>query len=254
MKTTVSKKDLKKISEIENPKNLEVQNLLSTGDNTKEFNELKPTKEPEKLSSYQKGKNTSFGHVNLSHDSFDQYGVKTKRQNGKDISIEDTNLLESTLKNCFEKLIDLSEHFRNDGIVISYSGNKHMYARRAMGLFSKKHKLIGISNIGNINRTLAHEIGHYIDFLLGDKSNLIFATEDETSLAYNIAITFKKNMIKRQTSDYKKRICECFARAIEQYYCLNSSIQINSDDTHFCETNVFNLKVKPLIEQLFKTI
>lgn len=254
MKITASKKDLKKISEIENPKNLEVQNLLSLADNAQEFNEIKQKSEPEKLSSYQKGRNTSFGHVNLSNDLFAKYGVKTKRQNGKDISTEDTDLIESTLKNYFNTIIDLSDHFRNDGIVISYSGDKHMYARRAVGLFSKKDKLIGISNIGNINRTLAHEIGHYIDFLLGDKSNLIFATEDETSLAFEIAKKFKKNMIKRQTSSYKKRICECFARAIEQHYCITSGIQISSDDTHFCETNVFNLKVKPLIEQLFKTI
>ena len=66
-------------------------------------------------------------------------------------------------------------------------------------------------------------------------------------------------MNEKSGSDYINRTCECFARAFEQYHAMN----IHGDDVvkiagkyieHGDHVNkdVFNNKIKPLIEQFFK--
>jgi hypothetical protein len=203
---------------------------------------------------FTKGEFTSYGKNNLSEVLFEKYGVHIKLQDGSKIQLEESIVIEKGLSAFFNSVKDLSALFKEFDMIISYSKEKHMHARSAIGIFYPYFRAIGVSNIGNFNRTLSHEIGHFIDYRIGDMNKRNYSSDDKNHISGQIAYVFRKNMRKRQSSEYRNRTKECFARAIEQFFCIKNAIYISEKETDYCEQNVFLDKVEPLIVRLIETI
>lgn len=199
---------------------------------------------------YFKGKETSYGRTNTNDKLYSEFGIIVKLQDGEKINDDDISFLKQVVNIFNTSIIDLTDHFKNFGLLISYSKKKHQHATSFVGLFTQKFKAIGISTIGNINRTYSHEIGHFIDHYLGIKINRFYFSDDKTTNAGKIANIFRENMKVKQDSKYQNRTTECFARAIEQYYCIKNAIEISSDETNYCDNKIFSLNIEPLIEHL----
>ncbi|MCC7454775.1 MAG: hypothetical protein IT222_11450, partial [Crocinitomix sp.] len=205
-------------------------------------------------SSYSKGEQTSYSEKNTVDDLLFEFGVMVKLQNGMLIQQIDIEKIKNGLVSFFTTFTNLSETFRKYGLIISYSKEKHMHAQNAIGIFSSQFNAIGVSSIGNFDRTLSHELGHLIDYLIGDSLKRNYASDDKNHICGQIAILFRKNTIKRQTSEYKNRSKECFARAIEQFFCIRNDINISEKETHYCHTEKFNERIFPLVLELIKTM
>jgi hypothetical protein len=96
------------------------------------------------------------------------------------------------------------------------------------------------------------------------------ATDDFESLPGRIAITFRRNMNKKTDSEYLNATCECFARALEQYFAIETygpeaSLIYSSGKTlaqfrgYFSEESYVSKKVyeeemKPMIAEYLKSI
>jgi len=120
-----------------------------------------------------------------------------------------------SISSSFGKNIQMNKSF---GLKVSHSGDVLMHARKALGLFHPRYNAIGISNKygeGDFEITFAHEYGHFMDYWIGNQTGNNFASDKQGSTANKIASVLRKNMNKKQTSDYYNRTCECFARAFE---------------------------------------
>ncbi len=93
------------------------------------------------------------------------------------------------------------------------------------------------------------EIAHFIDYYAAHKREIkrTYSSDEEGSIARNIAKMFRKNMNKKTDSDYQNRTVECFARAFEQYFNPN----LHTESNH-CKKEVFEQQVIPLIEEFLK--
>ena len=203
---------------------------------------------------YTKGEFTSFGQVNTEDDLLLNFGVKVKLQNGSKMEGKDIEMIRQGLLSFFETFKDISNQLREHDILISYSKMKRMHASRASGVFSPYYKAIGVSDMKDVNRVLAHELGHFMDYILGVRVKRFYASDDRNSLAGKIADTFRRKMRRWQASEYKNRTKECFARAIEQYYCSINKIEIGEMETEYCRSNEFDIHISPLIRECIKII
>jgi len=199
---------------------------------------------------YSKGEQTSYGLNNSVNDLVLKFGVKVKLQNGKPIGEVEVGKIKNFLMSFFASYKNLSAIFRDYGLIISYSKEKHMHAQNALGIFSSQFKAIGVSDIKDFDRNFSHELGHLIDYLLGEKIKRNYASDDRNHVCGQIAALFRKNMIKRQTSEYKNRSKECFARAIEQFYSTRNNIHIKEAESHFCNPVKFEELIVPLVLKL----
>ena len=203
---------------------------------------------------FSKGEHTSYGNTKVNLILMEELGIKVKLQNGQEISDRDIIKIEDIVIKFNSSVFNCSELFRKNNILISLSNNKKMHARDALGIFYPYFNAIGISTIGNIERTFAHEVGHFIDYSLGKTIKRHYASDDKKNVAAIIAYTFRRNMLKRQKSEYKNRTKECFARAIEQYYCYCNSIPISDEETEYCKYETFEIKIISLIHKLFEEL
>jgi hypothetical protein len=199
---------------------------------------------------YSKGQETSFGIKNINNSLFYELGIGVKLQNGDAICNSDISLLRDGILSFYETIFNLKEWAMEFHLNISFSKEKKMYARDAVGVFIPSYKIIGVSVMGNLNQTLSHEFAHFIDFWIGKKQNRYYSSDDSLSEIGIIASTYRNNLNKSLTSEYLNRTKECFARAIEQYYAIKNSIFINNKKGSYVEEYVFNQKIAPLIENL----
>ncbi len=207
---------------------------------------------------YSKGEKTSYGNMGTKDTLLEKYGVKVKRQNGKEITDTETEEIKAALDHIFSIFGDRSSMARTFGLKISHAAETAMHARKAIGIFFPSHRAIGVSAGGGAKQfgfTLSHEWAHFMDnYLGGDKYH--YSSDDFKSISHAIANTFKSNMAKKQKSDYQNRTCECFARAFEQYFAMKTGDgdeyqRMMSDAGNHPSNDVFLKEVSPLIDRFF---
>ncbi|MGE5862502.1 MAG: hypothetical protein ACM31H_01910, partial [Nitrososphaerales archaeon] len=226
---------------------------------------------------YAKGEDTSYGKKGLKNTILNSHGVMVKRQNGAEITPEETQQIAKALDSVYSIFGNKSEMAKKFGLRISHAGKKLMHARKAMGIYFSFYHAIGVS-VGDEKQTgftLAHEWAHFMDNYKGNKEGKYYHASDEYgSETHKIANIFRNNMRKGQISDYQNRTCECFARALEQYYSIKTGDEANfkflskekikelpketqdflkkTDEGNYVELEQFKKKIMPLIEKWLK--
>lgn len=221
---------------------------------------------------YKKAFETSFGESNTNGALKSEYGIMVKRQNGEPINpidIEQIRQSFSSIQAVFGNLKDVSDKY---ALKISHSGNKLMFAMKALGAFIPSINTIGVSNkYGDLEfrSTMAHEIGHFIDYFVGQTTGKRYASDDFEATAGIIAFTFRNKMNKPKDlmSDYINSTKECFARAMQEYYLLKvygDDAVVNYSSTiiehsmpvynidHNVSKSVFEESLVPLIEKFLE--
>jgi len=214
----------------------------------------------ENYSSYTKGQETSYGDKGARKNLLDDYGVLVKRQNGDEINTKEIQDIKTALDAVYGVYGDRSSMAKGFGLKISHSGKVLMHARNAVGVYSPAHHAIGVTMQNGetgFGFTLAHEWAHFMDNYLGTRGGRHFyASDDWSSLPGQIARTFRSSMAKDQKSDYQNRTCECFARALEQFFATKRGAQAEYQETWNKKGNhpkqeVYEAKVLPLVERFF---
>lgn len=211
----------------------------------------------EYYNTHAKGEETSFGNKGLKDDLLKSYGVLVKRQNGDEITKAEIGQVKDALELVYSVFGNRSNMANKFGLKISHSGDTLMHARKAAGLFFPRYKAIGVTAKYGGKGTgfiLAHEFGHFIDFYLGEKENRHYISDDPEHIAGVIAHQFRLNMNKFQKSKYQNRSCECFARALEQYWAIKSgNLDLLSewDSGNHPTEEIFKEKIMPLIDRFF---
>jgi predicted DNA-binding WGR domain protein len=188
----------------------------------------------------------------------DSYGVKVKRQNGAEITNEEIGEIKDALDLVYSVFGNRSSMAKNFGLKISHAGEKKMHARKACGLFFPSMKAIGVTvqDEKSTGFILAHEWAHFMDNYLGSKTERHYVSDDPMHLAGRISDLFRRNMETSQKSKYQNRTCECFARAMEQYYAIKINdkellAQWNMSGNH-PNDKIFNEAIYPLCEQFLQ--
>jgi hypothetical protein len=215
---------------------------------------------------------TSFGESNTENYLFADYGVLVKRQNGDKINALEVGQIEEGLNLISKVFGNLKEEFIKNNIKISHTGKKLVFAQKAVGVYIPSMGTIAVSDkYGEIqfNSTFAHELAHFIDNKLGQKNGKRWETDNFESTAGVIAFTFRNNLNKpkEQQTDYINATKECFARAMQQYFVMqqygddveivygygafNVPEKISNQEV-FVKAEIFNEKIKPLIEQFLQ--
>jgi hypothetical protein len=206
---------------------------------------------------------TSFGMSNTNDSLKNELGILVKRQNGDNINANEIEEIKKAWENVQKSFGKLTENAKEDNLKISHSGNKHIFASNAIGMYIPKMNTIAISaKYGDeqFGFTLGHEVSHWIDMRLGKMKGKRHASDDFESTAGQIAIAFRRNVNEKIKSDYINSTSECFARAFEQYHAIENygeNALLAKNSTYFTSNNyvskeVYELKIKPLIQQFFK--
>jgi len=215
---------------------------------------------------------TSFGESNTENYLYADYGVLIKRQNGDKINASETEQIQQGLIDVSKVFGNLKEEFIKNNMKISHTGKKLVFAQKAVGVYIPSMGTIAVSDkYGEIqfNSTFAHELAHFIDNKLGQKNGKRWETDNFESTAGVIAFTFRNNLNKpkEQQNDYINATKECFARAMQQYFVMqqygddveivygygafNVPEKISNQEV-FVKAEIFNEKIKPLIEIFLK--
>lgn len=179
----------------------------------------------EQSENYKTAIETSFGESNTKDTLLADFGVLIKRQNGDSINLIETEQIKTGLE-AFQSIFgSLKTDFIENNIKISHTGNKLVFARKAIGVYISTMGTMAVSNkFGQtiFNTTLAHEIAHFIDNKLGEKNGKRWETDNYESAAGKLAFMFRNNMNKPKTeqNDYINATKECFARCLEQYFAV----------------------------------
>lgn len=220
----------------------------------------------------QKAIETSFGEINTSLVLKKQYGVLVKRQNGDKINLMEIEQIKDALVSVQKIFGSIKQIAEKTNLKISHTGTRYVFASKAAGMYVPSMGTIAVSDkFGDhqFKMTMAHEIAHFIDNYIGRLNEKRYLTDDYESTAGKVAFTFRKylNGNKATLSDYTKSTKECFARALEMYYgietigenagVLYSDEPLNDYQTFFIAKDFVNKEnytnhVKPLIEQFFK--
>jgi len=221
----------------------------------------------EESNTFKKGEDTSYGDAGLKDNLLQAKGVLVKRQNGTEIDEQEITKIGMLLDDIYSVFGDRASMSRKYGLKISYAGDKRMHASKAIGVFIDHYKCIAISDTGIEGRgfTFAHEFSHFMDSYLGEKDGYNFASDKDGSIANDIAIKFRRDMNlktnpntrKAVMADYYNRTCECFARAMEQYYAIKQGTEKELYDKNktsgaYIDHNKFLVKIMPLCEQFLK--
>jgi len=118
---------------------------------------------------------------------------------------------------------NLKPNFEKFNMKFSHTGTRYVFASKAIGVYISQMGTIAVSDKFGDNEfkmTTAHEIGHFIDNKIGELNGKRWATDDYEGIAGQIAFTFRDNMNKpkSQQTEYINATKECFARALEQFY------------------------------------
>jgi hypothetical protein len=215
---------------------------------------------------------TSFGESNTSDILKEEFGFLVKRQNGDDIKPFEVDEIRNAWVSVREGLGELKDSFLENKIKISHSGKRLIFASKAVGVFIPEMGTIGVSmkyDDTQFKLTLAHELGHFIDWLIGKSKDKRWSTDDYESVSGRIAFAFRDNMNKPKhlQNDYVNNTKECFARAVEEYYgykilgekalLKHSYVELdreysifNADD--FVSKDKFEQVLLPLLEEFFE--
>ena len=222
---------------------------------------------------YKQAIETSFGESNVDPILKEKYGILVKRQNGDKIKPVEVDLIEKSWVEIQKVYGNLKAEAIKHNLKISHSGEKLMFAMKALGVYIPQMGTIGVSNkLGEIDfkSTFSHETAHFIDNFIGELNGKRWATDNYESLAGKIAFTFRNSMNKNKSdqSDYINATKECFARAMQQYFGMKTegedAVTRNVDNKispegieiwkhpNFVNKITFKSDIEPLIEQFLK--
>ena len=218
---------------------------------------------------YAKGVETSWGDSNTDPILQKEYGILVKRQDGSQITATDIEEIRKgwlSVQNVFGNLKPNAEKYN---LKISHASKRMMFASKAIGMWVPRFKTIGVSSkfgMEQFNSTFSHEVGHFIDYLVGQLTGKRYETDDYESKAGIIAFTFRNHMNKDKSeqSDYINCTKECFARSMQMYYgveTLGEDAGVSYDyekmdekmpfftADNFVPKEVYYDKIKPMIEE-----
>lgn len=218
------------------------------------------------LGRFVKGRETSYGESNLNDSLKEDFGVMVKRQDGTEFTKKQMENMRELLTKMYSHYGNLSKEFTESGYKISYAADVNQHASKsAIGIYFPFYKAIGVSvfndDLKDASCVFSHEIAHYLDGKRGNELKRYFASDDENSLEYKIADTFRKHINNKELKGYWKRTCECFARALEQYYSVEKSIYTTPENPQnnpyfeydaYCSFESYNKYIKPLVQEYMK--
>lgn len=212
---------------------------------------------------------TSFGNTNVDFSIQQETGLIVKRQDGTNISIVEINQIKKSWESIQKIFGDLSEVAREDKLKVSHTQSKYVFASKYAGVFIPSMLTIAVTNkfgSDTFDCIFAHEAAHYIDNVLGRKVGKRHLSDDFESIAGLIANAFRANMNQPSKSDYVNSTVECFARALEQYYAIEtfgddariqySYKELDGSKPYVIQENYVSKEkyysvIKPLIEAFF---
>jgi hypothetical protein len=222
---------------------------------------------------YKQAIETSFGESNVDTILKEKYGILVKRQNGDKIKPIEIELIKNSWIEIQKVYGNLKAEAVKHNLKISHSGEKLMFAMKALGVYISQMGTIGVSNkLGEVDfkSTFSHEVAHFIDNFIGELNGKRWATDNYESLAGKIAFTFRNSMNKnkKDQTDYINATKECFARAFQQYFGMKTegegAVTLNVDLKEFPEglpfikhpsfvnQITFKSEIEPMIEQFLK--
>ena len=211
------------------------------------------------INSYAKGQDTSYGDNGLDDSLEQKYGINIKKQNGTTFTSQQQSRIENAVASAYEYFGDLSGLARDYKLKVSYADDCNQHASKAIGLFTSYYNAIGVSFFTDSfqeNRTMVHELAHWLDYTKGKEYNYRMASDKEGTIENAIAEKYKE-LVKKNTGkklgDYWFRTCECFARAIEQDFEINCCQDLDRcKPPAYLEKGVFIREIQPLIDELMK--
>ena len=171
------------------------------------------------LSSYAKGKETSYGEGGTKDTLYNDYGVLVKRQNGDEINTTEQKEINDVLSHVYSLYGDLSALAKGHSLKISHAGQLHQHASKAIGKWVPQYGTIGISFIAGdemqAKSTGVHEFAHFLDRTKGEQTNHRYNSDIIGSKEQIIANEFRKKT--HPSGEYWRSTTECFARCMELY-------------------------------------
>lgn len=211
---------------------------------------------------YEKGLATSFS-ADDSRIVFDEKGrisAGMKRQDGKELLPKQREEIVNGVLETQKALgIDLNDLAKDERWVYVHLNDKNPFlTQNAAGLYRKDptNKSVSISLGGSesfdavvdgekvrkrINTTVAHELGHALDYQTGNK--LI-----DSSLVYDLSRTFKPVEHGFRGNKYWRSTTEVKARAVEQYVAVKAGNADYFTREGYWSKEIFESKIKPAIE------
>lgn len=210
---------------------------------------------------YEKGLFTSFS-ADDQRIVFDEQGRITagmKRQDGKDLLPEQkSEIIDGVIQTQNALGIDLNQISIDDRWVYAHLNGKNPFlTKNAAGQYRKGNNQVSISLGGTesikeivdgkevskkINTTVAHELGHALDFKI--KNQFI----DSSTLFY-LRMNFNKVINSTRGDKYWRSSVEVTARAIEEYVAVKEGSDKFYDRPGYWSKEVFESKIKPAIEK-----
>ena len=204
---------------------------------------------------------TSFGMSGTNDTLLESEGILVKRQNGDIINPAEVEQLKLAWENVQGTFGTLKENAKRDNLKLSHTGQKNIFARKAIGVYVPRMKTIGVSakyGDDSLGWILGHEVAHWMDHTLAAAKGKRHLSDDYESTAGQIAVAFRKNLNVKTDSKYLNATHECFARALEQYHAIETQ-GVNAEiakskyvtTASYVPLDVYENQIKPLIDQFF---
>lgn len=205
---------------------------------------------------------TSYGESGTNDILLNELGIKVKRQNGEDIKPAEIEQVKNAWIDVQSTFGTLKELAQKENLKISHAGKTYMFASKAMGVYVPRMKTIGVTaKLGEdqLGFTMGHEVAHWMDDVVGNKTGKRHASDDYESTAGKIATIFRKRMNQKSNSKYLNATHECFARSFEMYHAIekNGKDALRAgkvryvDAPEYVSMEAYN-EIKPLIEQFLE--
>ena len=116
---------------------------------------------------YRKGWHTSFANRSIAVvDMRESTGYKAKRQDGKRLTSDLLNELDDMVTDFERAGLPIRDAMRASDLTICHTGGKHPFLSTAGGTYQIRERSIsvGVAINGYKMRSLAHEVGHWLDY------------------------------------------------------------------------------------------
>lgn len=135
---------------------------------------------------YEKGRHTSFANKSIAVDDSmkEARGYKAKRQDGKPMTPEVAKYLSDGVAEVEQAVGALKELFAHTDVTLAHTNGKHPFLSTAGGLYSPGEKTVTsgiVSALGRPIKSLAHELGHWLDHEAGKAAGMSTRTTHYSS-------------------------------------------------------------------------